>query len=694
MTGVPDREGANLAVAEVRVRLGALLRGVRAAVARRDGQLAGLPESGSPVSLSREHAAAMLDRAEDFAQRGRTYGPGADLTPGERARIDHLDRAARARGELLPGRRLRAQGLGDPDIGVLLLVAAPALDPAFGALFAYLNDVRSPACTVHLAVEVLASDLDSERTAAVTAGPYGALRSSGWVHAWPVERSTAVLLQPADGVLELLLGAEVDVGLIGDQAGTAVPPAPSRAGSATTVDRRLVEALAAGRLDVVGVWAQGDAGGQAVQAALAGLRATVTVRDDLGTALQRAALERAVCVARVPDDPAEAARAADLVALSSVPVVLWGERPLRSLGLMTRRRYAEVSLPANGFAERRANWSEAFPVLTSEAVDDLAARFRLGSEEIAAVAGLHAAASGWTRNGDRPDVNDLARLVSRRLSSPVAPSRTPTRGRDLLVLPPAELAQVLEVAAAARAWPRVADAWRLDRFGNPGVTALFAGEPGTGKTLAAEVIAAEVGLDLMEVDLSRVVSKWLGETEKHLDAVFREAEVSNCVLFFDEADSLFGQRGEVSRGSDRYANLEVGYLLQRLERFEGVVILASNLRANLDSAFTRRFHHVVHFPRPAEAQRRQMWEIALGPPVRLAANVDLDVLTRLELTGAGIAAIVRGASLSAGGGTEDGDTEEQAALDMGDIVAAVRRQYQREARILPREQLGAYAGTS
>jgi hypothetical protein len=689
VSGVPEGGGANLAVAEVRVRLGALLRGVRAAVGRRDGQLAGLPESASPVSMSREHAAALLTRVEEFAERGRVYGPGAALTTAERARIDHLDRAARARGELLPSRRLRAQGLDELDLGVLLLVAAPSLYPAFGTLYAYLNDVRSPACTVHLAVDVLASGLDSDRAAAVAAGPYGVVRSAGWVQAWPVERSTSVVLRPADGVLELLLGAEVDAALVGGLSGSAVPPAPSRASGPPTVDRQLVEALAAGRLDVVGVWGPGDAGGQAVHASLATLRTTVTVRDDWSTALQRAALERAVCVARVPDDPAEAVRAADLVSLSSAPVVLWGERPLRSLSLMTRRRYAEVSLPTTGFAERRASWSEAFPVLTPESVDDLAARFRLGSEEIAAVAALHAAAQGWARNGDRPQVEDLARLVSRRVSSQVAPTRTPTRGCDLLVLPPAELAQVLEVAAAARAWPRVADAWRLDRFGNPGVTALFSGEPGTGKTLAAEVVAAEVGLDLMEVDVSRLVSKWLGETEKHLDAVFSEAGASNCVLFFDEADSLFGQRGEVSRGSDRYANLEVGYLLQRLERFEGVVILASNLRANLDPAFTRRFHHLVHFPRPAEAERRRMWEIALGPPVCLAGDVDLDVLTRLELTGAGIAAIVRSASLAAGG-----DTEQQAALDMAGIVAAVRRQYQREARILPREQLGAYAGTS
>jgi SpoVK/Ycf46/Vps4 family AAA+-type ATPase len=252
-----------------------------------------------------------------------------------------------------------------------------------------------------------------------------------------------------------------------------------------------------------------------------------------------------------------------------------------------------------------------------------------------------------------------------------------------LVLPAAERAQVLEVAAAARNWARVADEWRLDRFGNPGVVTLFTGEPGTGKTLAAEVIATEIGFDLMEVDLSRVVSKWLGETEKHLDAVFSEAEASNCVLFFDEADSIFGQRGEVSRGSDRYANLEVGYLLQRLERYEGLVILASNLQANLDPAFTRRFHHVVHFPRPAEPERRRLWEIALGPPVELAEPIDLDALAALDLTGAGIAAILRSAGLAMPNGT--------GPLTAIDLIAAVRKQFQREARLLPPETLGPYA---
>jgi hypothetical protein len=361
-----------------------------------------------------------------------------------------------------------------------------------------------------------------------------------------------------------------------------------------------------------------------------------------------------------------------------------GEEPLRSPELMVRRSFAEVRIAERGFADRRASWSAAFPDMNADGVDDLAARFRLLPDDVAAVASLDRASRGWARNGHRPEIGALAGLVSRRRSPQVATIRTPERGPQMLVLPPAELAHVMEVASAVRAWPRVAEDWRLDRFGNPGVTALFAGDPGTGKTLAAEVIATAVGIDLMIVDLSRLVSKWIGETEKNLDAVFTEAEASSCVLFFDEADSIFGQRGEVTRGADRYANLEVGYLLQRLERYEGLVILASNLRANLDPAFTRRFHHVVHFPRPLEPERRRLWELTLAPPVQLAEQIDLDLLAALDLTGASIAAIVRSAALAV-------HAAGCPTLTVRDVLTATNRQFQREARLLPRELLGRYA---
>lgn len=663
---------AELAAAELRIRLGGLLRGLRAAVERRGARTSALarPEL-SHLAITAQHAQAALGAAEAFARGGRSYGPGAALTPDEAEAIVAL-------GPRLPVARLRERELGDLEIEVLLLAVAPAVDPAFATLYGYVHDsLAATAATPFLAVEALATSCEHERRVIEACGPFGVLRGDGWLAAG-ADRTALTPLRPADGVLELLWGANVDAGLLG---------APPIARSSPLDDdgaRKLAEALASGRLDVVGVW-DPDGGGADVAAALvAGRPAVHAGAAGLEAALQRAAIGGAVCVVAVPPDADAAAEVAALVAAASAQVVLVAQEPLRSTTLIARRRFAELRIPARGYADRRASWSAAFPALGEREIDDLAARFRLGPGDVAAVASLDRASDGWARNGDRPALESLAALVSRRRSPRVAAIRTPERGADMLVLPPAELAQVLEVAAACRAWPRVADAWQLERFGNPGVTALFAGEPGTGKTLAAEAIAGAVGIDLMVVDLSRLVSKWVGETEKQLDAVFAEAEASSCVLFFDEADSLFGRRGEVTRGSDRYANLEVGYLLQRLERYEGLVILASNLRANLDPAFTRRFHHVIHFPRPAERERRRLWELALEPPVRLAEEIDVGVLSALDLTGAGIAAIVRAAALTVHAGGRN-------ALTALDLLTATSAQFRREARLVPRELLGPYA---
>jgi hypothetical protein len=674
-----------LASAELRIRLGALLRGVRAAVERRQRRSAALarPEI-SHLAITDQHARATLQQVTTFARCGREYGPGTALTRDELDLLLRLEAHARTAAARLPGRVLR--GLGELDLEILLLAAAPAVDPSFATLYCYLNDARaSVAATPYLAVDVLATDPDSERRVVEACGPFGTLRSDGFVTASAPERAALTALRPADGVVELLWGASIDAGLLGRRA------APPRGGTLPAgVDAGLVAELAAavgsGKLDVVGVWGPDGSGAHAVVAALLAGRAAIhTTADAIAAALQRASLSDAVCVVAVPAEPDAAAELAGFVAASSATVVMVGEEPVRTAELIVGRRFAEIRIPVHGFADRRASWAAAFPELDDGGVDDLAARFRLLPDDIAAVASLQQTSRGWARNGHRPEIDALAGLVSRRRSPQVATIRTPERGPEMLVLPPAELAQVMEVAAAIRAWPRVAEDWRLNRFGNPGVTAMFAGDPGTGKTLAAEVIATAVGIDLMIVDLSRLVSKWIGETEKNLDAVFTEAEASSCVLFFDEADSIFGQRGEVTRGADRYANLEVGYLLQRLERYEGLVILASNLRANLDPAFTRRFHHVVHFPRPAQPERRRLWEIALAPPVALGEELELDLLSALDLTGASIAAIVRSAALAVHAAGRD-------ALTVADVLTATSKQFRREARLLPRELLGHYAG--
>ena len=140
------------------------------------------------------------------------------------------------------------------------------------------------------------------------------------------------------------------------------------------------------------------------------------------------------------------------------------------------------------------------------------------------------------------------------------------------------------------------------------MSALFTGPPGTGKTMAAEVMAHELGLDLYKIDLSSVVSKYIGETEKNLSRIFHEAETSNAILFFDEADALFGKRTQVSDAHDRYANIETSYLLQKMEEYEGVVILATNLRENMDEAFTRRIRFIVEFPFPDAGSRMEIWK--------------------------------------------------------------------------------------
>ena len=253
----------------------------------------------------------------------------------------------------------------------------------------------------------------------------------------------------------------------------------------------------------------------------------------------------------------------------------------------------------------------------------------------------------------------------------------PRRGPDDLVLPAQLHRQVLEIADFFVAAPEVDERWGFGRLNAaPGaLKAMFTGGPGTGKTLAAEVVAWQLGRQLMKVDLAQVVSKWVGETEKNLQAVFDTAENAAAVLFFDEADTLFGKRGEVRHGTDRYANLEVGYLLQRIETYRGLVVLASNLRDEIDPAFLRRFQILLHFPRPAEAERRRLWQLAFANAQGLPADLDWDALVRLDLTGAGIVGSARLAGLLAAAEGANRPTMEH-------LREAITRQFRQEARLL------------
>jgi hypothetical protein len=245
---------------------------------------------------------------------------------------------------------------------------------------------------------------------------------------------------------------------------------------------------------------------------------------------------------------------------------------------------------------------------------------------------------------------------------------------DDLVLPPSQLRLLRHLAATATGRAYLEDAG----FGHEtarglGVTALFSGPSGTGKTLAAEILAAELGLDLHRIDLASVVSKWIGETEKHLRRLFDAAEQGGTVLLFDEADALFGKRSEVRDSHDRYANLEVAYLLQRMEQYRGVAILTTNLRSAVDPAVLRRLRVVVQFTHPSAPERARLWERAF--PAGVAVNgVDREQLVRLDLTGGEIRTVAFQAALAAAG--------ERAPVGMAHIREAVAAEYGKRERPL------------
>jgi hypothetical protein len=270
------------------------------------------------------------------------------------------------------------------------------------------------------------------------------------------------------------------------------------------------------------------------------------------------------------------------------------------------------------------------------------------------------------------------RLTRPRLES--LAQRLPTQaGWSDLVLPPTERDLLEQIVDQFRGRATVYDAWGFGRRQTRGlgICALFCGESGTGKTLAAEVLAGAMGLDLYRIDLSAVVSKYIGETSKHLRRLFDAAEDGGAILFFDEADALFGKRSEVRDSHDRYANIEVNYLLQRIEAYSGLAILATNLKGALDTAFTRRMRFVVQFPFPGIEERRALWALAFPPETPLA-ELDLERLSQWNLTGASIHAIALHAAFLA--------ARDQSGVAMGHVLEAARTEFRKLDRPLPESE--------
>ncbi|NOT54932.1 MAG: ATP-binding protein [Deltaproteobacteria bacterium] len=337
------------------------------------------------------------------------------------------------------------------------------------------------------------------------------------------------------------------------------------------------------------------------------------------------------------------------------------------------------------YATRLHLWEVALaPVsakMTRADLEALADRFALTPGQIAATVSSAVDAQAIANPGKCESVNVDALFAAARVQSDQSLGNLAVKVKMMptwedLVLPRVTLQRMREVTAAIHHRHIVYSDWGFEKriAAGKGLKVLLSGGSGTGKTMTASVVARELGLDLYKIDLSSLVSKYIGETEKNLDRIFRSAQCSNAILFFDEADALFGKRSETKDAHDRYANIEVAYLLQKIEEYDGVVILASNLSKNIDEAFSRRMHYVVEFPLPDESHREKLWRGMFPPEVPLGEDVNFQFLAKqFQLAGGDIRNVALDAAFLA---AQDGKV-----ITMKQLVMAMSRQMIKQGRI-------------
>lgn len=679
---------AGLSLQHLRARLAVLEARVRDAVARR--------RAADPDADDRFRGLYVSDAEVDRLLDGGEL-PGVPPAPqevtGALAEVEAwADRAEQA-GEVLRLRHLaRAFGLDALDVEILLVALAPDLDPRFERLFAYLHDdVSRRRASTGLALE-LCANAPLAATERRRFGEDSPLVAGSLLIVEELDRPFLTRsLRVPDRVAAHLLGDDspdpVIAGLIGEAVRASLPGAEI-----------LARGLRCGaRLAYVreGVAAAGTSLAASAVAAAGFMPVVLDLRrlgptDDKARVAAVAAREARLCDGALVVGPVDALDERDhqgvrVFAELPCPVVLVGSRTWDPV--WSREVPLVVPAPVLAHDERAALWRDALGGAVPPDEDPAAAtaQFRLAPEQVvraATAAARRAAAEG--RAVRTADIHYGARAQNaaglERLAHRVEPAAT----WDDLVLPADVRAQLHELCGRVRHREQVLDEWGM---GSPtkgrGITALFAGESGTGKTMSAEVIARDLGLDLYVIDLSTVVDKYIGETEKNLDRIFAEADRVNGVLLFDEADALFGKRSEVQDARDRYANVEVAYLLQRMERFDGLAVLTSNLRANLDEAFTRRLDAIVDFPMPEEDDRLRLWDKHLRPGVPRADDIDLAFLAKsFRLSGGSIRNIALGAALLA--------AEAGGPVGMAELVRATEREYRKLGRLCLPDEFGPY----
>lgn len=651
------------------------------------------------------HVDALLGASEASGDAAASLHALDALAMRYRERIDA--RAYMSR-ELPLVRLARAFDLTSLERDIVLIALAPEIDLRWETLYAYVqNDVTKRRPTVDLALKMLCGNAEERIADRAVFAPGSRLVGNRLVRLDgdpqdPEPTLIARYLRVEERVVDYLLGRLDHEPYEWDESPCPLAELVLTDELRSAIDS-VSQAVGEGAL-VLFLHGPAGSGRQALAAAVAAesgrplLTFDVSAADEQpGAALRsEATLHDALLylegVDKLLGENAPAWRQSFLRDLDQggQPLVLGSESPWDpSLGVFAGRLLSlEVDVPP--YPVRLALWERALAgaSVPREELETIADSFRLGPARIDDAASEAIRVAALRPDGRRltaADVRAAARAQSSRALHGLAEKVEPVYSWKDIVLPPRVAQGLRAVCASVRYRHVVYSEWGFDRrlAHGRGVNVLFSGPSGTGKTMASQIVARELGLDLYAIDLSTVVSKYIGETERNLRQIFRAAEWCNAILFFDEADALFGKRSEVRDAHDRYANIEVAFLLQQMEQYGGIVVLATNLAKNLDDAFARRMEHSVEFPLPDERHRQQIWRRVFPREAPLAADVDFAFLAQgFELSGGNI----RNVALAAAYRAADGGRQ----IEMADLVRGVARELEKLSRLPSRAEFGEY----